>query len=324
MITDQQTINPENFEPSILPENIHVHFIQREQVSDSFYQGMQGYILKAVSMRNIKTSVRFQQKIHNKLFIDTLNINIPFSEQNQLFLFNDRNKLARLFRLAFADYLMIEEGIANYLNIELKPLERILNRVMFNNRQFRYFGDDARCKAIYLLTPEKAPKALQHKTHLINFVDHDFIETYLYRFFKYDLKLNYSVIIATQPYFANGLDTLIYRKIFQKLKEHGIYFAIKSHPKENSNDYLNIFPDTEFINNKIPLELMIFGAKEKCNILSICTSAGTGFENYCRRLNLISDDELDNMFKIFSMFADDNSLIDQKIEQKIEQLLAQK
>jgi hypothetical protein len=314
IIADQQNINPDNFEPNSLPANVEVHFIMREKIRAQLYKGFFGSVMKLMATRNVKTSSAIQKYIHNALFNRVLGLDIKFSSKNTLFLYNERNKMSRLFRLAFAKYSIIEEGVGNYGSVKLKPAEQFMNILTGSKRQFRHFGDDSRCTNIYLLNPDKGPSAIQHKIKAIDFVDDKIITQYGYKFFKYDAQHKYNVIIATQPHVIEEFDLVIYKKFIQALNDNKIPFAIKVHPREDVEYYQQAFPGVELIDSKIPLELIIFGSLDKCRILSICTSAGTGFEKYCTRLNLLKDDELDSLYEIFDDLVKNNNLIDQRIE----------
>ncbi|QUM83622.1 polysialyltransferase family glycosyltransferase [Moritella sp. 28] len=314
MISDQQNIDAANFDLSSLPANIEVHFIQRHSIRATLYKGIFGKLLKLMAIRNFKSSSAIREHVHHALFRKTLGIDIPQSPENELFLYNERNKMSRLFRLAFAEYSIIEEGVGNYIGIKLKKSEKIIDFIFKIKRQHRHFGDDPRCKNIYLLTPSKGPKALLHKIKPINFVNDKIITQYGYKFFKYDAQHNYTFIIATQPHVIEEFDLIVYQKFIQTLNKKGIPYAIKVHPREDIEYYKQAFPGVTLIESKIPLELIIFGAEDKCRILSICTSAGTGFEKYCTRLNLIKDDELESLYEIFDDLMKDTSLIDKRIK----------
>lgn len=315
LISDQQNINPNNFDPSSLPANVEVHFVKRQNIRAQLYKGISGKLLKLMATRNFRTTPAIRKHVHNALFKNTLGLNIEFSSKIELFLYNERNKMSRLFRLAFAEYSIIEEGVGNYCNVKLKPAEQFINKLSGNKRQYRHFGDDLRCKNIYLLNPDKGPKVLQQKIKPIDFVDDKIITKYGYKFFKYNTQHTYNVIVATQPHVIEEFDLIIYKKFIKALNKKNIPFAIKVHPREDIEYYQRAFPGVELIDSKIPLELIIFGSNDnKCRILSICTSAGTGFEKYCKRLNLLQDDELDSLYQVFDNFVKNNTLIDQRIE----------
>lgn len=320
MVTDQQNINSDNFDVACLPDNIKVHFIQRSQIRADLYCNIEGCILKVMALRNFSTTSKIRAHIHKRLFQDTLKLDLRFSDKNNLFVFNDRNKMSRLFRLVFPCYDLIEEGMANYYEIELKKIEKILQIFNFNKRTKRYFGDDKRCKNIYLLSPEKSASSAKHKTVKIDFINEQHINDYGYKFFKYRKQEDFSCIIATQPYDINGQDLIIYKKLQKAFNENKLQFAVKPHPREDISYYKNKFPDTAIIESKIPLELIIFGSKKKCHIVSICSSAGIGFEQYCKKINLIKDHELDISKEIIRSWGLKPKLIDERIEFVIEEI----
>jgi hypothetical protein len=324
LICDQQDIDKENYDPSILPKNIRIRFIRRKDIRARLDKSISGRFLRLAAALNITTSERFRQRIRLRIFNEIIQLEEPTqSEVSRLFLFNDRNRVARLLRLAFADYAVIEDGLSNYSGTKLKPLERIRNRLVGNTAEMRYLGDDRRCREIFLLKPQDAPQALKHKTKPVSFIKHKNITEFCYGFFRYqpsDVEVeNQPCLLATQPISigkltSSGFDLVIYRKLIQKLRDKGINPLLKVHPRESITRYLQAFPESPVAESKIPLELLIFGAKEKSDIVSIYSTAGMGFENYCRRLTLIRQEESEKMEAIFNQWREDESLLDQRIE----------
>lgn len=51
-------------------------------------------------------------------------INSESFDSGQLFLFNDNNKMSRLFKLLSPNYEIIEDGIGNYLKVAVKGTKR--------------------------------------------------------------------------------------------------------------------------------------------------------------------------------------------------------
>lgn len=322
MITDQQNICEKSFNIRCLPQNIIIHFIQREKIRSHLYLGIKGKIIKLLALRNCTTTERVRAYIHQELIKNTLDINIDYSPENNLFIFNDRNKIARLFRLMFEQYELIEEGMANYYEIDLKRIEKFFSLFSKNKRNKRYFGDDSRCKNIYLLSPEKSAVSARHKTKQIDFISEKNIEDYGYKFFNYTEKLSFSCIIATQPYDIKGQDLVVYQKLKESFEALNINYAFKPHPREDITHYQKLFPNVPIIESKIPLELIIFGSHKKCNVISICSSAGIGFEKYCQKINLIQDHELSLSKKIINDWYEDKKsiLIDSRIEEALKKM----
>lgn len=292
MITDQQRIESSSFNCSILPDNVNVLFISRKEIRDSLYSGIKGKLIKAMANVNIKTSPLIREKLSEIIFSKTLKLPLRTNDitQGSLFLFNDRNKISRLFRLAFKEYNLIEEGFANYYSIRLKKYELKLKKIGFPIK-YRYFGSDSRCININLLNPADAPDKLKNKIQPINFINSSLITNYCFPFFKLDIAKNFTAIIATQPQQNSTIHYLAYGEIIKQLTEKNIACILKPHPSEDMEFYKNLFPNTPVIDAKIPLELIACSCEKKCSIFSLYSTAGLGFEKYCQRLNLIKDDE---------------------------------
>ena len=101
-----------------------------------------------------------------------------------------------------------------------------------------------------------------------------------------------TVILATQP--IDGLPSVtlndkqrLYARIVKHLSEHGKQLILKIHPAEDKSDYA--FIDSRAIRTpeKMPLEALILRFTTPVTIVSVSSSAGMGFENYCRRIKLV-------------------------------------
>lgn len=322
MITDQQNIDPANFDRSILPSHVEVIFITRKSLRKKMYSGMKGHVIKQMANFNVKTSPSTREKIGSQLFNAALGLSLTNEDiaQGQLFLFNDRNKMSRLFRLAFERYTLIEEGLANYNGIKLKSFERLNKLITGSQREERYFGDDERCQAIYLINDEQAPTALQNKVKAITFLQNKIAITDCKAFFKMSQVTTPQCILATQPLASTGIDLAIYEKIIHACHTHNISIAIKPHPREDPQRYTDKFPEIQLIESKLPLELIAVDNSEHCKILSIYSTAGMGFEKYCKRINLIKDIEINHVTNIIDDWKNDLSLVNKKVQQLIEDI----
>ncbi|MFT5716018.1 MAG: hypothetical protein ACI9T7_000191 [Oleiphilaceae bacterium] len=325
MISDQQNIEPANFDCSILPSHIEVIFIARKQLRQELYSGLKGKVIKLMANFNVMTSPAVREKMAALLFNRTLHLSLSKEQLKsaKLFLFNDRNKMSRLFRLAFKQYTLMEEGLANYSGKKLKPLEILGDLITFNHRTMRYFGDNNRCQNIYLVNTEQVPNALQHKVKQINFIDEIAINQYCKPFFKVPVNSNISCILATQPLVSTGIDLDIYKKIIAACNVNNMAVTIKPHPSEDISRYVSAFPNTPLIDSKLPLELVVFGNQQKCNILSIYSTAGVGFEKYCNRINLIKDNEIEKVSILFNTWQADLSLVDSRVDKLFTEMTQQ-
>jgi hypothetical protein len=323
MISDQQNIDAQQFDQSVLPENLQVQFVLRQQIRQTFYSGTRGKIIKLMANFNVSTTHQQQNKIAVQLFNQNfyLCMNKIELESRELFLFNDRNKMSRLFRLAFCEYTLIEEGLANYGSIKLKTIEKAAAFFSSNKRKMRYFGDDKRCKAIYLINPEKAPSALQKKVKNINFIKAENIRDYCKAFFKSPEIDNYDCILATQPLAHSKVDMQIYQKIINACLAHNLSIAIKPHPCESITRYQEKIPNIVLINAKLPLEVVLFGTPQKTTVLSIYSTAGIGFEKYCQRECVIKDHESDKIPQLFHDWQQDITSVEPRIAIQLQNII---
>ena len=315
MICDQQNIDENNFDKTKLAKHVKVIFIKRKTIRNNIYNDTQGQCIKQLANFNIQLSANLQHRIATKLFNQTLGLMLSETQltSSQLFLFNDRNKMSRLFRLAFSKYNLIEEGFANYLGIKLKTIEIISSLFSSNKKNMRYFGDDKRCKNIYLINPENAPAAIQSKVYEIDFIIADNITKYCLPFFKILKKESYDCILATQPLAHTGIDMQIYKKIIAICLKNKISIAIKPHPREDISRYQLELPSIPLIESKLPLELIIFGSVQKTHITSLYSTVGVGFEKYCHRHNIIEDCEHGHIQELISKWQLNIDSVDRRI-----------
>lgn len=306
MILDQQGLDERQFDLSALPNSVSVKLVNRKAVLRKAYSGLVGFMHKLCATALISNTY-FKRRTRKVVLEEELGFdrNTVIS----LFLFNDRNRLARLLRLIVDQYQVIEDGLSNYSGSPLNIVERFFSR----NRQYRYIGDDDRCLNIFLLNKESAPKVIKHKVKAIDFVDTDVVNDLLLPIFKID-RSNFEnfpkVIIATQPISiadmsATGYDLKVYQEIVNKLEKNNISYQFKVHPREREDKYRNSFPLATFIDSKIPLELLLFSQRDKINIVSIYSSAGMGFEKYCHRTTMVAHDESINQEEIYRKWQQD-------------------
>ncbi|NAZ46750.1 hypothetical protein GL178_10910 [Vibrio toranzoniae] len=306
MILDQQGLGERQFDLSALPNSVSVKLVNRKALLRKAYSGPVGFIHKLCATALISNTY-FKRRTRKVVLEEELGF-----DRNtviNLFLFNDRNRLARLLRLIVDQYQVIEDGLSNYSGSPLNIVERFFSR----NRQYRYIGDDDRCLNIFLLNKESAPKVIKHKVKAIDFVDTDVVNDLLLPIFKID-RSNFEdfpkVIIATQPISiadmsATGYDLKVYQEIVNKLEQNNISYQFKVHPREREDKYRSFFPLATFIDSKIPLELLLFSQRDKINIVSIYSSAGMGFEKYCHRTTMVTHDESINQEETYRKWQQD-------------------
>ncbi len=305
VILDQQNLCASNFNLETLPNNVKIRFINRKEVLANSYSRKYGLLLKILATTNVYPTKYIRKSMVFGVLDEVLGVEIDYV-LSTLYLFNDRNRLSRLIRLAFDEYHLIEDGLSNYSGIKLNTIENIKRIFSKKQHNYRYLGDDVRCKTIALLNPQEAPSDIKDKVIRINFVNAESVVSYCFPFFAVNEKdsINVDCVIATQPISIGGLtgsdnDLIIYKNMVDWLESKKITFSFKVHPRENAERYKKEFPNVNFIDAKVPLELIVFGSKTKIEILSIYSSAGLGFEDYCNRHTLINESEVGLMSEIF-------------------------
>ncbi|MEZ8356707.1 hypothetical protein AB4351_05005 [Vibrio sp. 10N.261.51.F11] len=310
---DYQHVDPKSLSCEQLPDNIELVLVSRKQLVMYMKEsGFKGKYLLFCALRgwSIPDNLKSYLIMLFKKYDGNLNVD---STINTLFLYNDNNKMSRLFRLLSASYSMIEDGMGNYVEHKIDSKPKQLLRLLSNKNPKRYvFGERKQCNYIYAIHPEKLPRSViskgkklvlsENKTNILN----------IQRCFKFDSShiLNRkTLIIATQPTFNklkgklidNGFFHEIYDLIISKSRSKGFEPVLKLHPKENELDYLSFKErGITFLSNKQPLELYLLSSTDTVNIISINSSAGIGMEEYCNIYKLIPDSEVSNFVDIIS------------------------
>lgn len=326
LVTDQQNIDRENFNLRSLPSHIKIVFIKRKEINISLSCHRGGKLIKTLAAFNIYTTPLLQSYFNQLIFTKLISINedIETLKNANLYLFNDRSKVARLLRLGFKGYSIIEDGLSNYRGIKFKLIEKLIHLLKFSHQKQRYLGDDTRCKYIYLLNVDNAPLYLKNKIKTINFINSSLINQYCLAFFKADmLDHNDQYILATQPisiaeFSKLDFDLCVYDKVLKYFKSKNIHCVLKVHPREKLQRFRDKFPETKLVESKIPLELMLFNNKQKSNIISIYSTAGMGFEDFCRRITLIEDNEAEDISAILASWKADVANIEIQINRRLE------
>ncbi len=315
MVLDQQGLDQNSFNTTYLPSYIDVQFIYRKELLNKIYSGCSGFIHKLGAVAMLSHSW-LAKRTMNQLFEKTLLWKV--SSADTLFVFNDRNRLSRLFRLAFDSYEVIEDGLSNYSGWKTSIIDKLKNP----KRQKRYIGDDKRCKVIHLTSRENVDQSILSKVKLIDFIDHNHVVSVLFPFFNYhNESLEIQAIIATQPIAisslsASGYDLKIYRKVIEELKARGVTAVVKVHPRENLERYQQAgFESVTFLDSKLPLELFLLSQQEKVDIYSIYSTAGSGFEDFCNIKTLVSHSESVNQEGVYNVWIDNEQLLDERIKQ---------
>lgn len=334
---DFQNIEPQQIDTTQLPDNISLILVNRNSLVKHIKKsGLIGRLILFCSLRGISISNSTMSKLVNLLHSYDSNFNFTI---NNLFLFNDNNKMSRLFRLLNQSYSMIEDGMGNYIEHKIESIpKQVLRYLQGKQPKYYVFGEKDQCKEVYAIHPKNLPKSIMHKgKRLMLSKDKAIVDTIktCFRFKEEPSFSDNGLIIATQPVFTEIKDKLIsdnffldiYKIIISHSREKGLTPVLKLHPLEQRSDYLNIENEgAMFLSNKLPLELYLLSSTEKTNIITINSSVGIGMEEYCNVYNLIPDDKVSDYMEVLSDYEKNRESLQDIISiqlSKIKQLSTQ-
>ncbi len=301
---DYQGISQDAINTRSLPSNIKLVLLERSYITNSLKNSFVGKYLLVAALRGLPFN-SITMKMLKKELTRLTPINEESFDNVQLFLFNDNNKMSRLFKLLSPSYEIIEDGIGNYLKVAVKGAKRYIRLISGKTKNFWIFGESPRCKKINVLYPDKLPTEVKHKGAPIDFLRHGLDLKLINDVFKFSPLLNgeENIIIATQPKSKRILSLLsrddffisIYKEVEKHYKNKGVNVKIKLHPSESIASYSKYFGEDQFLSVKHPLELELLNNPNKKNIVvSINSSAGLGFEKFCVRKTLTKDGDMDH------------------------------
>ncbi len=282
-----------------LPESIVVHDVQRADFRAQLGSRWQTRLYYYLAMRNLAAPAPLQQA-----FLQVLARTCPVfgaafaaARHRSLWLFNERNKMARLFRLTTPRFSVIEEGAGNYLGVHVAAWKKPLRLLLGRPPGQWYFGEDRRCDAVWVQHPDKLPAYVRHKGRRIDFFSdrsgHDLVLQLFPAQDELRLPAN-TVILATSP--VDDLDGIskeqklrLFRLLADQLETQGYAVRIKPHPRENSADYAEYGERLLRSTAKLPLELFILASDAVLTVVSPYTSAGIGMEAQVRPVQLLSN-----------------------------------
>lgn len=291
-----------------LPDNIHVSEVSRGDLKRALNRSLAGRIAYQVAMRMLPAPARLQQAVIDALEEQSPELGryLADSLAFKLWLFNERNRTSRMFRLLTKDFAIIEDGESNYLKFPL-PWWKIFARLARVRQRlpagYRTYGDDSRCMEIWVNYPERLPELVQNKGRRINFLEGSNVKATISSIMGDQVLppiTARSVILATQP--LDGMakipvtdKQLIYDTVTTCLQNQHRDVILKLHPAENALDYDFLKSRTQPAPSKVPVEALILAASAPPIVLSISSAAGLGFERYCKRIKLIEYDDKDSI-----------------------------
>ncbi|MGF1868608.1 glycosyltransferase family 52 [Photobacterium indicum] len=325
---DYQDIDKNSFDLTALPDHITVSLLSRKAVGKKLSNSLQGKLFHFLAMRNAYLPNTIKHHFARLLgdLLPELKTMIT-SNSIELFVFNERNKMSRLFRLLVPDYRMIEDGMANYTKKSVSRSKKLIRQLQGKTPSYQLFGESSRCKAIYAVTPDAIPSEIRSKAKQIDFITKSENIGYLDQFFGYQPQQHNdsnAFIIATQPAFHKEvleaeLQLKIYDEIISQLNDIGTTIILKTHPSEDPESYRNRFPNIQLAPSKLPLELLLLSYQKKVNIISISSSAGLGFEHLCNKIELLDAEQISKSKPIMLSWQNNHSELQRVVRDKIKQ-----
>jgi hypothetical protein len=293
-----------------LPDTVHVYELNRKDFRSSLEKLQYGHICYWIAMRKLRAPGFLKKPVLTALanFHPELANKIENTGDLKLWLFNERNKMARIFRLLTESFSLIEEGEGNYKG-KLLPWRKRPGRILQGQPAKQWlFGDDPRCKEILVNYPERLPKFVRHKGLRIDFLSGPEVSQAISEVFSSNNNAIHSakaILLATQPLeLVPGIQLsdkqYIYKKITAYLAIQGWQVILKAHPSEDIEDYNFLDKSTMPADPKTPIEALILEANTPIPIVSICSSAGLGFEQFCRRITFCKGDDYHAIVKMWA------------------------
>lgn len=296
VFTDYQDAGLEHWDLTALPANTHIVQLQRAALRARLRTDRSGRAAYYFAMRGWPAPARLRQRLLHALHEHAPQAAADWSQPNlpQLWLFNERNKMSRLFRLLQPHFALLEEGEGNYTRISVpwwkwpvRALQRLPPRV-------RRFGETRYCTAIWVLHPDRLGTRLRAKARAIDFLQLNAARDLMRRLFGASLPDGFdtaTVILATQPLDIVDAVTIrdkqaFYAQLVDVLLAGDERVILKAHPAESADDY-------DFLDDKItrtidalPLEVLLLASPRRLRIVSVISTAGLGFEAHCERIKL--------------------------------------
>ncbi len=328
---DYQNVDKEKIQSNISNDNVKIILLSRKELITQFKSSLLGRVLLFFSMRNIKPTEKIKTLTINEM-IKVIPLEKSDLHKLPLFLFNDRNRTSRVFKLLTQNYEIIEDGVGNYYEIPKKGISRYVNPLNFKGLNTWVMGESSRCTSINVVTPERLPSSVKEKGKSIDFLGNIDSLPIVNTVFKFTPKLTNEhlgvVIIATQQLsssLANKIkDKNYFLNLHQEIAKHieskGLSVFIKLHPSEDKEDYRPYFDEGKLLSVKHPLELELLNSSNKITVASINSTAGLGFENFCERRRLFRDEEMSNFDEQIISWKKNPHLLKERLEETFHSL----
>ncbi|GAA5192821.1 polysialyltransferase family glycosyltransferase [Ferrimonas gelatinilytica] len=281
--------------PEALPDHISLHFLPWQEIKQQMALRPWGLWMRLRNSRQGRAPQVLEKPFceHLNRFSPGLGEALLRCSDRKLFIFHDRNPIARLFVQLFDHFVLIEDGEGNYIERRLSGVKRLLRRWR-KLPENRVFGEGAKCEQILVLKPDALPRAVHHKGRAIDFLDLSQPELIL-RFFNIRDRLQadkQNIVLLTQPLErlesgSKSLKKKVFAFLARRLGELGYNVILKVHPRESVSEYAHLDCKGGTLDPRVPIEAVILGANAPITLLSIQSTAGSGFEAHCRPLKLV-------------------------------------
>ncbi|MCL4778854.1 MAG: hypothetical protein KJ049_01585 [Gammaproteobacteria bacterium] len=292
-----------------LPANIVVREMSRCSVRQYMDDTVRGRLCYSFAMRNWQAPEALLPPLRILLaeqapqLLAALDVARTSGHQPQLWLFNERNRMSRLLRLLITRFSLIEDGESNY-RLQLCAWWKWPGRLLHGLPPgSRVMGEEASCEAIHALNPERLPERIRDKGRRIDFLEHESARALMDRIFSGMAVIPRhagQVILATQPFRIPGVNLADKQRVYDRIVSHlqtlGRPVVLKNHPAEDAGDYAFLGDRVIRVPGKLPLEAMLPGNSEPLTVVSVFSTAGMGFERYCRRIRLCAESASDALY----------------------------
>lgn len=292
-----------------LPANVAVHEMSRGIVRQHMDSSLRGRLCYFFAMRNWRAPDALLAPLRALLAASAPRLSTALDAARtghghpQLWLFNERNKMARLLRLLVLRFSLIEDGEANY-RLQLCAWWKWPGRLLWGlPPRSRVLGEETSCETIHALNPERLPERIRDKGRRIDFLEHGSARALMDQVFSGIAEIPRharQIVVATQPFRIPGVGLAdkqrVYDRIISHLETRGVPVVLKNHPAEDAGDYAFLGDRVIRMPGKVPLEAMLPGNSEPLTVVSVFSTAGMGFERYCRRVRLCAESKSDALY----------------------------
>ncbi|WP_210447217.1 glycosyltransferase family 52 [Vibrio crassostreae] len=330
LFSDYQNIPSTLISTSNLPSNIKVILASRDELTSGIKRkGLIGKFIIKSSMLGLRIPNLLKSSLISYIN-DYTNI-LPDLGSYELFVFNDDNKMSRLFRLLVPTYKMIEDGMRNYIEIPIhSPVKKIFRRFKGSPSKTMIMGEKKECLEIHLLSPEKSPSKVKDKVKKLTLSKSGHATKVVSELFQVDNYTNEkrTIILATQPTSKeNSLrfkDINFVKKVYQDIYKQainaGYNVVLKLHPSEPKDDYNKLFEGVEQLPPKLPVELFLMLSSKKMGIVSLFSSVGMGLEEYCDVFQILKQEEIAETINTIASFEQNPAELDLRIKQVLQKI----